>query len=459
MHRLLRRQLKKYLGIEGEMPAALQPLVAAVGAAYADFDSDRAMLERSLELSSKELSDARDEATAARRRLTDALESISEGFFLYDADDRMVLCNSRYRDLYPGMADVYKPGLQFEQMVRTVAERSIVADALARPQEWVEERIARHRQPSGPFLQPQRDGRWIQISERKTQDGGTVGVFTDVTELKRREEEVAAARDEAMQATQAKSQFLASMSHELRTPLNAIIGYSEMLYEEAEDRGHVGFLPDLEKIREAGKHLLSLINAVLDLSKIEAGKMDVVVEEFEVGELIAQVRSVIEPLVARHGNVLEVVCAPQLGRMRSDPTKLRQNLLNLLSNAAKFTEGGRITLTARRIAASDGDRLQFDVADTGIGMTREQLERLFLAFSQAAATTSRDYGGTGLGLAITRHFCRLLGGDVTAESTPGSGLDLHDDPAGGMPGGGPGGRGAHGAQVRGRSAGHGLDHR
>src|SRR5918994_1662048 len=198
MHRLLRRQLRKYLDVEDEVPPPLSAFVAAVEAAYADFDSDRAMLERSLELSSKELSDARDEATAARRRLTDALESISEGFFLYDADDRMVLCNSRYRDLYPGMADVYKPGLQFEQMVRTVAERSIVADAVARPQEWVEERIARHRQPSGPFLQPQRDGRWIQISERKTQDGGTVGVFTDVTELKRREE-----------ALREKTQFLA----------------------------------------------------------------------------------------------------------------------------------------------------------------------------------------------------------------------------------------------------------
>jgi PAS domain-containing protein len=134
MHRLLRRQLKKYLGIE-EGPAALQPFLAAVDAAYADSDSDRAMLERSLELSSKELSDARDEATEARRRLTDALETISEGFFLYDADDRMVLCNSRYRELYPGMADVYKPGLDFAQMVRTVAERSIVADAVARPQE------------------------------------------------------------------------------------------------------------------------------------------------------------------------------------------------------------------------------------------------------------------------------------------------------------------------------------
>jgi signal transduction histidine kinase/DNA-binding response OmpR family regulator len=418
MHRLLRRQLKKYLGIEEEVPAALQPFLAAVDAAYTDFDSDRAMLERSLELSSKELSDARDEATEARRRLTDALESISEGFFLYDAHDRMVLCNSRYRELYPGMADVYKPGLDFEQMIKTVAERSIVADAVARPREWVEERIARHRNPSGPFLQPQRDGRWIQISERKTRDGGTVGVFTDVTELKRREEEVAAARDEAMQATQAKSQFLASMSHELRTPLNAIIGYSEMLYEEAEELGQHGFLPDLVKIREAGRHLLSLINDVLDLSKIEAGKMDVLVEEFEVADLIAQVQSVIEPLMAKNANILEVIYAPGLGTMRSDQTKLRQNLLNLLSNAAKFTAGGRVMLAARRVPEPDGDRLQFKVSDTGIGMTAEQLVLLFQAFSQAKSSTSRDYGGTGLGLAITKHFCRLLGGDVTVESTP-----------------------------------------
>src|ERR671911_389293 len=149
MHRLLRRQLKKYLGIEGEVPAALQPFVAAVGAPYADFDSDRAMLERSLELSSKELSGARDEATAARRRLTDALESISEGFFLYDADDRMVLCNSRYRELYPGMADVYRPGLEFEHMLRTVAERRIVADAVHRPEEWIARRLAQHRNPRG----------------------------------------------------------------------------------------------------------------------------------------------------------------------------------------------------------------------------------------------------------------------------------------------------------------------
>jgi signal transduction histidine kinase/DNA-binding response OmpR family regulator len=420
MHRLLRRQLRKYLGVEDEVPDALRRFIGAVDAAYADFDSDRAMLERSLELSSKELSDARDEATAARRRLTDALESISEGFFLYDAEDRMVLCNSRYRELYPRMTDVYRPGLKFEEMLRIVVDRGIVADAAERPEGWIQQRLAQHRNPGAPFLL-QSDGRWIQVSERKTHDGGTVGVCTEVTELKRREQEVAAARDEAMQATQAKSQFLASMSHELRTPLNAIIGYSEMLQEEAEDLGQGRFLPDLMKIREAGKHLLSLINDVLDLSKIEAGKMDVLVDEFAVADLIEQVHSVIEPLIAKNANVLEVICTPDLGTMRSDQTKLRQSLLNLLSNAAKFTEGGRITLTARRVADPDGGRLQFVVSDTGIGMAPEQQQGLFQAFSQARSSTSRDYGGTGLGLAITRHFCRLLGGDVTVESASAQG--------------------------------------
>ncbi|HEX6111770.1 MAG TPA: response regulator [Geminicoccaceae bacterium] len=421
MHRLLRRQLRKYLGVEDDVPDGLRRFIAAVDAAYADFDSDRAMLERSLELSSKELADAHEEAMQARRRLTDALETSSQGFFLFDADDRMVLCNSRYRELYPGFADIIEPGVTFEHIIRTVAERGIVADAVERPEEWIAQRMAQHRNPSGPLLHPQSDGRWIQISERKTQDGGTVGAFTDVTELKRREQEVAAARDEAMRATRAKSHFLASMSHELRTPLNAIIGYSEMLQEEAEDLGQDRFLPDLMKIREAGKHLLSLINDVLDLSKIEAGKMDVLVEEFEVAELIEQVHSVIEPLIAKNANVLEVIGASDLGRMHSDQTKLRQSLLNLLSNAAKFTRGGRIALAARRMAEPEGDRLQFVVSDTGIGMTPEQLQGLFQAFSQARSSTARDYGGTGLGLAITRHFCRMLGGDVAVESTPGAG--------------------------------------
>jgi signal transduction histidine kinase/DNA-binding response OmpR family regulator len=421
MHRLLRRQLRKHLGVEDEVPAALKAFVAAVDVAYADFDSDRAMLERSLELSSKELSDARDQATEARRRLTDALESISEGFFLFDVDDRLVECNSRFRDLYPGLADIVVPGVAFETILKTVTQRGILTNTAGRTEEWIRERLEQHRNPGRPLLHHQSDGRWVQISERKTQDGGTVGVYTDVTELKKREAEVAVARDEAMKATRAKSQFLASMSHELRTPLNAIIGYSEMLHEEAADLGQESFLPDLVKIREAGKHLLSLINDILDLSKIEAGKMDVLLENFAVADLIRQVQSVIEPLMAKNANTLVVDCAPDLGAMRSDQTKLRQNLFNLLSNASKFTKEGKITLAARRVAHDDGDWLEFKVSDTGIGMTPEQLGRLFQAFAQAEASTSRDYGGTGLGLAITRHFCRMLGGEVAVESTPGAG--------------------------------------
>jgi PAS domain-containing protein len=167
MHRLLRRQLKKHLGVGEEIPAALKPFVAAVDAAYADFDSDRAMLERSLELSVKELLEARDKATQAQTRLTDALESISEGFFLFDADDRMVLCNSRYRELYPAVADILQPGLKFEHLIKTVVERGIVADAVARPQEWVEQRLAQHRNPKGLILHQQWDG-----PDQRAQDAG-----------------------------------------------------------------------------------------------------------------------------------------------------------------------------------------------------------------------------------------------------------------------------------------------
>jgi signal transduction histidine kinase/CheY-like chemotaxis protein len=302
-----------------------------------------------------------------------------------------------------------------------VAERRILTDTAGRADAWIHERLAQHRDPGGTILHHQTDGRWVQINERKTQDGGTVGVYTDVTELKKREAEVAAARDEAMQATQAKSQFLASMSHELRTPLNAIIGYSEMLHEEAADLGQEAFLPDLEKIQGAGRHLLGLINNILDLSKIEAGKMDVLIENFEVTALLAEVQSVIQPLIAKNANRLEVDCSPDLGVMRSDQTKLRQNLFNLLSNAAKFTKQGTITLAARRRIRDERDWLEFKVSDTGIGMTEAQLGKLFQAFAQAEASTSRDYGGTGLGLAITRQFCKMLGGDVAVESAPGAG--------------------------------------
>ncbi len=229
------------------------------------------------------------------------------------------------------------------------------------------------------------------------------------------------ARGAAEEANRAKSAFLANMSHELRTPLNAIIGYSEMLAEEAEDAGRDNDLADLQKIRSAGKHLLALINDVLDLSKIEAGKMEVHLETFDVPAMLQDVVSTIAPLVEKNGNRLEVRCTEGLGTLRADLTKVRQALFNLLSNACKFTSGGVITLAVGRERLDGADWLRFGVADTGIGISPEQLKKLFQAFSQADASTSKKYGGTGLGLIISRRFCQMMGGDITVESTPGQG--------------------------------------
>jgi GAF domain-containing protein/DNA-binding response OmpR family regulator len=213
-----------------------------------------------------------------------------------------------------------------------------------------------------------------------------------------------------------KSEFLANMSHELRTPLNAIIGYSEMLQEDAADLGAAQFTDDLKRINAAGKHLLELINAVLDLSKIEAGKMELYLESFDVAALVRDIAAVIQPLAAKNANRLEVGCPDEVGTMRADLTKVRQALFNLLSNACKFTDRGTISLVVAREATDGQDWMVFSVTDTGIGMTPEQLTRLFEAFSQADAATTRKYGGTGLGLALSRRLCRMMGGDVTVES-------------------------------------------
>src|SRR6516225_2365495 len=221
-------------------------------------------------------------------------------------------------------------------------------------------------------------------------------------------------------ANQHKSQFLANMSHELRTPLNAIIGYSEILQEDVADLGRDNLVPDLRKIEGAGRHLLGLINDILDLSKVEAGRMDIFLEDVEIIPLLEEVRASIVPLAEKNGNAVEYRLADNLGSMRTDRTKLKQSLLNILSNADKFTENGRVTLVAERIQNGRAV-VRFAISDTGIGMSEEQLGRLFQAFSQAETTTSQKYGGTGLGLVITRNFCQLLGGDVTVASKPGEG--------------------------------------
>ena len=374
----------------------------------------RAMEIESLETEKKNLQ----EIAEARARLTDAIETISEGFALYDADDKLVIFNSKYKNNFAAHADVIKVGTSFETIVRTAAEREKIVDAGTSLEAWLAERIAQHRAPSSTHIQHRSDGRWIQVSERRTTDGGVVATYADVTELKQREAELAAARDAAEVANQTKSKFLANMSHELRTPLNAIIGYSEILQEDAAEKGGKESIEDLKKIENAGRHLLGLINNILDLSKIEAGKMDVFIEPVDIEGLVKEVVSIVKPLADKNENVVEVNCPAGIGTFRSDQTKVKQCLLNLLSNASKFTTKGRLTLTAAR---EGGSQVRFTVSDTGLGIPQEQLDRLFQAFSQADASTTNRFGGTGLGLAITKHFCTMLGGDVAVESAPGKG--------------------------------------
>jgi signal transduction histidine kinase len=252
-------------------------------------------------------------------------------------------------------------------------------------------------------------------------DERTAGLVQERAEAERQRGLAEQATEAAMEANQAKSRFLASMSHELRTPLNAIIGYSELIKDDAEDQGNGQLLGDLGRILASARHLLALINDVLDLSKVEAGKMPLLLSDFDLASLIEHAAETVSPMAEGRRNVVKVECAPDLGDMHADETRVKQVVFNLLSNACKFTENGTIRVVARREPQDGEPWIRIDVSDTGIGMTPEQVARLFKSFSQADDSISRTYGGTGLGLALCRQFCQLMGGDVTVESAHGKG--------------------------------------
>ena len=264
--------------------------------------------------------------------------------------------------------------------------------------------------------------RWSQALEEQAQEIADQNrrLAQRAEEIDRAREHSETARHLAEQASEAKSLFLANMSHELRTPLNAIIGYSELLAEEAEDEGADELLADAQKINAAGRHLLSLINDILDISKIEAGKMKLDLQTFDVAELLAEVESTIRPTVEEAQNSF-VIESDASGSMRADRTKLRQVLYNLLSNASKFTKDGTVTLRIKDIELGGRELISFEIVDTGIGISAPKLDTLFEAFTQADASTTRKFGGTGLGLTISRQFCRMMGGDLEVDSVVGEG--------------------------------------
>ena len=362
----------------------------------------------------------RAEAERARARLTleNALEAMSDGFVMFDPADRLTVCNSRYRDFYQISTPFIQPGTSFDDIMREGAKRGQYPQAGSDIEAFVAESKAFHLGDQPPMERLLPDGRWVLITERRTPDGGTVGIRTDITALKRAMQELATARDAAAAAGEAKSRFLARVSHELRTPLNGVLGFAQVLLQdprlEPEQREQV------KTLHEAGRHLLDLVNGLLDLSKIEAGRLDLAPCPVALRPLLDGCAALLAPEIARKALSFHLELDPTLpDAAELDPTRLRQLLLNLLSNAVKFTPtGGRVDLRAHRLA---DDRLRIEVQDTGPGIPADKRHLLFEDFVQLAPQGAADGQGTGLGLAISARLVSLMEGEIGFTEATGGG--------------------------------------
>ncbi|MBR0682830.1 response regulator [Roseomonas eburnea] len=361
---------------------------------------------------------AEEERARARRTLESALESMSDGFVMFDADDRLIACNSRYRDFYKISTPFIQPGASFDEIMREGARRGQYPQAGDDIEAFVTESKIFHLGNQPPMERLLPDGRWVLITERRTPDGGTVGIRTDITALKRAMQDLAAARDAAAAAGEAKSRFLARVSHELRTPLNGVLGFAQVLLQDPrlapEQREQV------KTLHEAGRHLLDLVNGLLDLSKIEAGRLDLAPRPTAIKPLFNGCATLLEPEIARKAQSFGLDVDPSLPvAAQLDPTRIRQLLLNLLSNAVKFTPaGGRVDL---RVRATPGGGMRIEVADTGPGVPPDQRHLLFEDFVQLTPAAGNEAQGTGLGLAISARLVALMGGSIGCESPPGGG--------------------------------------
>jgi signal transduction histidine kinase/DNA-binding NarL/FixJ family response regulator len=392
-----------------DLGARIPPLVGETGAIADGINA----LAGSLDASRQAEKEAAARALEQREGLLQAaIDAIDEAFVIYDENDRLIYCNDRYRDLILLSADVVVPGATFEDILRTSVARGEYPEAAGREAEWIAAMIAQHRNGTGAVEVRTAGGRWLRVVDRRTPSGHIVGFRVDVTDLYQ-------AREAAEGANRAKSMFVANMSHEIRTPMNGILGMTDLLLATDLDAEQLDFA---ETIKQSAQSLLVIINDILDFSKIDAGKLDIEVIDFEPRVLLGQVRNLLLPRAAEKGLEFAVSIDPQVPeRLRGDPVRLRQVLLNLLGNALKFTSAGQVAVSVRVAAGGDRSRLRFEVADTGIGIAADKLERLFAPFTQADESTTRNFGGTGLGLSISKRLIELMGGEIGVRSTPGSG--------------------------------------
>jgi len=357
-----------------------------------------------------------EEGERQRRMIETSLRTIPDGFVLYDSGDRLVLYNSKFLEFTPGIADIIKPGVAFSDILRAVADRKLVDLGGRGPEAWIAERMRQHADPTG-FPEYEYNGTWLRISERRTPDGGTVSVFTDISELKRRQADLEIARERADMANAAKSAFLANMSHELRTPLNAIIGYTELMMDNIYGETPTKMRGVLQRIDKNGKHLLGLINDVLDLSKIEAGQLTLAIAEYSLNDVVRAVFSAVESLASEKQIAFKTEVSPDLPRGRGDERRITQVLLNLVGNAIKFTDAGEVAIKA----STGNGAFKVAVRDTGPGISQADQEKIFEEFQQADSSISRKKGGTGLGLAISKRIIDMHGGKIWVESLLGRG--------------------------------------
>ena len=357
---------------------------------------------------------------SALSRLSEAVESFSDGFSLFDSNDRLVQCNQQFRDMHAQIADMLVPGVEFESIARAYVSSGLIPEAVGNEEDWIRRRMRLHRHPVDDFEVKHTDGRWLRISERRTRDGGCVSIRTDITVLKERQEDLASQQQQADSANRAKTDFLLTMSHELRTPLNAIMGFSEVMKQQL--RGPLGderYVDYANDIYESARHLLAVINNILDISRIEAGRLELDEQAVVIGDEIEKALRLLEDEARGADIKLVRDIEPSLPLLLGDPHKIQQIVINLAGNAVRYMQdSGRVTVSAQR---DEEGGIVLTVADDGQGMPKEDVDRVISPFVRLSNPMVRQHDGTGLGLPLVKALVELHGGIFRLSSDTGKG--------------------------------------